>query len=286
MSYWFGMKDKKGKGVAVGPKTKVKVVVPKRPVSKKTENKHKHGTLIYGSPLFNFLYHHSNGANLGIPISTSTNYTASNELFWVFRRNPEMDPSLNENPVPRPTQGNVSFVYVKRVNGKPTVTVWCEYNGQSAYRTVRFAGSEVSDNSNVSNAQRKPIFYIEVYDPATGKATKKLYGDLVYVKTPPSSPVRQNDVLPDYRSPSRSPSRSPPRSPRGGGAAAGPSGVYDLPDYRSPSRSPDRQELDDFLAMEVSPPHSPRRTRGARFGSKRGGKLTKLRKDLKMVLRC
>jgi hypothetical protein len=265
MFYNFGVKendkDRKGKGPATG--------VAKRPVSKKTENKHKNGTLIYGSPLFNFLYKHSNGSNIGIPVSTTKKYTASNELFWVFRKNPETDPSLNQNPVQEPTQKNVSYIYVKKVNNKPTVTVWYEHNGQGAFRTIRFAGSEQSAGTNVSNSDRKPIFYIEVYDPATGKATKKLYGDVIYVKTPNVSPqgspvrggpsgVYDHEDLPDYRSPSRSPPRSPRRSMSPGYLS-------------SPGDSPGKLEFKRFMRND--------------FGKKRGVNLKTLRKDLKMVMK-
>jgi hypothetical protein len=180
MFSYFGVKQK-AKPNKPGPKPGG---VKKPPVSHKTEMKHKYGTLIYQSPLFNYLYHHSDGRHIVIPVSTSTNYRASDELFWVFRADPEQDPSTGSNLVPKPTQQNVNSVYVKMVKNRKVVTVW--YN--DAYRTIRFAGSEEAANTNVATSQRKPIFYIEVYDETTGKATKRLFGDVVYVPTPPNSP--------------------------------------------------------------------------------------------------
>jgi hypothetical protein len=161
-----------------------------KPVSASTQQKHNNGTLVYHSPLFNFLYHHRNGSRIIIPISKDkNNYHASDELVWAFRENPEQDPSQFDNKVPRLTKQNAMEVYVKSVtdSGKKRNAVVIWYN--EAFRTVRFAGSEASATSASSSGQ-KPIFYIEVFDDATQKNTKRLYGDVVYIPTPPNSPMR------------------------------------------------------------------------------------------------
>jgi hypothetical protein len=164
--------------------------------SASTVQKHKNGTLFYQSPLFNYLFHHSDGQPINIKISKDqTDYTSSDELVWVFRKNPEQDPTINDNPVPPTTKANLNHIYVKKVPikvddkvvNKLTVCTWYE----NSFRTIRFAGSEQSSTSASSSGQ-KPIFYIEVYDPETRKATKRLYGDVVYLPTPPNSPKKPN----------------------------------------------------------------------------------------------
>ena len=162
----------------------------KKPVSASTLQKHNNGTLVYHSPLFNFLYHHSDRRKLFIPISKNKNdYHPSDELAWVFREHPEKNPVESDNKVPKTTKQNAMEVMVKPVtdSGKKRNVVVIWYN--EAFRTVRFAGSESSATS-ASSAGQKPIFYIEIFDEATGKNTKRLYGDVVYIPTPPSSPMR------------------------------------------------------------------------------------------------
>lgn len=102
-----------------------------------------------------------------------------NHLEWRFY--PQRDQDPRDQLLPKLTQSTyVAIGLVYRPELKADV-IAISYDNQ--WRTVEYA--------SLNPLTGKPIFFIRVYDPQTGKSTKKLYGDVNYWvsgTTPPGSP--------------------------------------------------------------------------------------------------
>jgi len=120
----------------------------------------------------------------------------SRNMLWFFYDNPYTPPDSYAANVSNPTSANSKPIGLKLrtwtgLDGKKKkADVVCAKLDDGRYYSILYQGS--------TGPGQVPYFYIEVYDPETGKATKKMYGMLATSFTPPGSPMR-----------------SPPRSPRG-----------------------------------------------------------------------
>ena len=304
MSYCFGMKDKKEKGIVVGPKKKVKVGPKKKgKVSKKPQQE------VNVGPYLRIEDKRINNT-VAIEAISTKNSNHDPRMLDIAKQNyrnlARTYPFFSQefNGLPLATNNNYTTSYSRqlmwRFTNEQLQNVYCKiYKRQQYKEKIKFTLVSIYFDGNyrtllVDNATGvDPHYYIDY---------KKYNNEGVLV----IDGILNGELL-----------RFDPRVHFNGdvqGGAAGPSGVdnEELPDI------PDEDDdLANFLGEQLSPPHSPRggaaapRSRSGspslpdydeqyemehfRFGKKRKskkrksnskGKLTKLRKHLKMVLAC
>jgi hypothetical protein len=167
------------------PRTRIKGSISKPPVIKVPKQKPTkiHKTLIFNSYSENpVTKNNEERVYRTFFVSPHTNMAVedpANHLEWRFY--PQRDQDPRDQLLPRLTQGTyVPIRVVYRPELKADV-IAIKYD--NTMRTVEYA--------SLNPLTGKPIFFIRVYDPQTGKSTKKLYGDVNYYlsgTTPPGSP--------------------------------------------------------------------------------------------------
>jgi hypothetical protein len=184
-----------------------------------TAAKHNYQTFIYNSPMYNVYFR-----------DIELNDQPSPNLVWCFFENP-MDPDVGRINLNNPLSVLKTSRRESGVTREVVVINFTDPAGRTTKRTIRFKGvTPIRVNGRNINL---PYFYIEIYNPVSGKSDMKLAG--VIMRTTDFNILRNSE-----------PAVARPHSPR----------------THSPTNS--ERELERVLAMDFegpvgSPRQSPRR---------------------------